>query len=186
MSERGLHGFSIKGTGLEAHVVLDDQCVCLPFKAMLEGEGPAVLCSEELQCFQDAVKVEFLEVECDDSGDLVLSPPLPHLFGMIVGEIVEKFLYRAGRCCDCSEFLGVSFPIYVASKCLVSDYVHADPFVSGYFAELLVDILVYAECSCCAFVRRSDCSSGPGLFQRRQNPLRQAQPTRRYQYSSDY
>src|SRR5438132_1153504 len=116
------------------------------------------------QGLQDAVKVELLKVECDDSGDLVLSPPFPHLFGMIVGEIVEKFLYRAGRCCDCSEFLGVSFPIYVASECLVSDYVHADPFVSGYFAELLVDILVYAECSCCALVRRSDCSSRPGLF----------------------
>src|SRR2546425_11743491 len=186
MSERGLHRFSIKGTGLEAHVVLDDQCVCLPFKAMLEGEGPAVLCSEELERLQDAVKVELLKVECDNSGNLVLSPPFPHLLRMIVGEIVEKLLYRAGRCRDCPEFLRVSFPIYVASKCLVSDYVHADPFVSGYFAKLLVYILIYPECSRCALVRRSDCSSGPGLFQRRQNPLRQAQPTRRYQYSSDY
>src|SRR2546422_2645804 len=167
MSERGLHRFGIEGAGLEAHIVLDDQCVGLPLEAVFEGEGSAVLCSEELQCLQDAVKVELLKVECDDSGDLVLSPPFPHLFGMIVGEIVEKFLYRAGRCCDRSEFLCVSFPIYIASKCLVSDYVHADPFVSGYFAELLVDILVYAECSCCALVRRSDCSSRPGLFQRR-------------------
>src|SRR5438094_3076412 len=136
MSERGLHRFGITGAGLEAHVVFDDQCVGLPLEAVFESEGPAVLCSEELQCFQDAVKVELLKVECDDSGDLVLSPPFSHLFGMIVGEIVEKFLYRAGGCCDCAELLWVSFPIYVASACLVWVYVYGDSFFCGCFAEL--------------------------------------------------
>src|SRR5437879_13682235 len=134
MSERGLHRFSIKGAGLEAHVVLDDQCVGLPLEAVFESEGPAVLCSEELQCFQDAVKVELLKVECDDSGDLVLSPPSSHLFGMIVGEIVAWFLYRAGRFCVCSVFVCFSFPVYVASHCLVLDSVYLHRLVSDIFA----------------------------------------------------